>query len=144
MDGAGKEGKDSRQELRVLLVDDNAELRRRTAALLERRGCRVAVAEDGFDALCRLGGLRPAVLIMAAGLPRLDGFQACSLIKHSRHFRHTIVALVSDSDSLLEEARAELAGADHYLATPFRAEDLQRVLDVPADRAGAATQRERA
>ncbi len=113
----------------VLLVEDKPELRRGTTALLERMGCRVTVVEDGFEALCRLGALRPGLIVMAAQLPRLDGFQACSLIKYSRHFRHIPVVLVADRDSLLEEARAELAGAEHFLVTPFRGRELQQILD---------------
>lgn len=124
-----RERTEAEEGKRVLLVEDKPELRRGTAALLERMQCRVTVVEDGFEALCRLGALRPCLIVMAAQLPRLDGFQACSLIKHSRHFRHIPVALVADRDSLLDEARAELAGAEHFLVTPFRGRELQQILD---------------
>ncbi len=110
--------------LKVLLVDDSRSIRQSAQAMLEPMGCSITLAEDGFDALCRIAALRPDIIFMDVMMPGLDGFQACALIRASPQFGETPVVLVSGSDGLLDRARAELAGARRYILKPFRKADL--------------------
>lgn len=110
--------------LKVLLVDDSRSIRQSAQAMLEPLGCAITLAEDGFDALCRIAALRPDIIFMDVMMPGLDGFQACALIRSSPQFGETPVVLVSGSDGLLDRARAELAGARRYILKPFRKADL--------------------
>ncbi len=110
--------------LKVLLVDDSRSIRQSAQAMLEPLGCSITLAEDGFDALCRIAALRPDIIFMDVMMPGLDGFQACALIRASPQFGETPVVLVSGNDGLLDRARAELAGARRYILKPFRKADL--------------------
>jgi len=126
--------------LKVLLVDDSRSIRQSAQAMLEPMGCTITLAEDGFDALCRIAALRPDIIFMDVMMPGLDGFQACALIRASPQFGETPVVLVSGSDGLLDRARAELAGARRYILKPFRKVDLLEAIAalVPTARRSAA------
>ncbi|MDP1932853.1 MAG: response regulator [Gammaproteobacteria bacterium] len=110
--------------IKVLLVDDSKTIRHSARQILEEAGCHITVAEDGFDALCRIAAVRPDIVFMDIMMPGLDGFQACALIRASPEFGTTPVVLVSANDGLLDRARAELAGARRYILKPFRKNDL--------------------
>ena len=113
---------------RVLLADSGHHVRERLTGLLEQQSLEVMTAEDGFDVLCRLPELRPDLLLLASKLPRLSGTQVCSLLRQCPDFRQLTVILMGDEHTLLDEVRAELAGADGCLQMPFRLAELQDVL----------------
>lgn len=119
---------DTRRPFRVLLADAGLQLRERLADLLAQQTVEVLTADDGFDVLCRLPELRPDLLLLASALPRLSGTQVCSLVRQCPDFRELTVILMGDEHNLLDEVRAELAGADGCLHMPFRLTELQDVL----------------
>ena len=57
-------------------------------------------------------------------MPRLDGYQTCSLIKHNKVFRTIPVIMLSSKDGVFDRARGRLAGSDRYLTKPFTKEGL--------------------
>ncbi len=113
---------------RVLLVDDSKTIRLRTESILNQYGCHTITAVDGFDALCKIGAANPHLVLMDGMMPRLDGFQACALIRHSEKYAALPVVLVSSNDGLLEKTKAELVGAQRYIVKPFRREDILQAL----------------
>ena len=123
----------------VLLVADHDALKERLRSLLGARGLQVELAVDGLEAITRLGLMAPqlpAVLIMPAALPRLDGFQVSVLLRQSEHFRSLRIVLLTAQDCLLEQCRAQLAGVDALLRQPFSSEELRAAMGP--DVAGAA------
>ncbi len=116
--------------LKILLVDDSKSIRESTRSLLEHAGHQITLADNGFDALCKIPGLRPDIVFMDIVMPDLDGLQACALIKASREFGNIPVVLVSANDGLLDRARAELAGARRYIPKPFRKTDLLEAIST--------------
>lgn len=118
----------SQRPFRVLLADTGLHIREQLAGLLARQAVEVLTADDGFDVLCRLPELRPDLLLLASALPRLSGTQVCSLVRQCPDFRNLTVILMGDEHKLLDEVRAELAGADGCLHMPFRLAELQETL----------------
>lgn len=57
-------------------------------------------------------------------MPRLDGYQTCSLIKHNDSFRHIPVIMLSSKDGLFDRARGRIVGAEQYLTKPFTRDEL--------------------
>ncbi len=105
--------------LKVLLIDDSKTIRNTTESLLKKTGCAVTSAVDGFDALCKIVDADPDLIFMDIMMPRLDGFETCALIKSNAKFKNVPIILLSSQDGLLEQALAQLVGADHYLTKPF-------------------------
>ena len=80
-------------------------------------------AVDGFDALSDRGH-RPDIIFVDIMMPRLDGYQTCSLIKHNKVFKDTPVIMLSSKDGLFDRARGRLVGSEQYLTKPFTKDEL--------------------
>ena len=81
--------------LKVLVIDDSKTIRRTAETLLAKEGCEVFTAVDGFDALSKIADHQPDIVFVDIMMPRLDGYQTCSLIKHNKVFRSTPVIMLS-------------------------------------------------
>jgi twitching motility two-component system response regulator PilG len=110
--------------LKVLVIDDSKTIRRTAETLLTKEGCTVYTAVDGFDALSKVADHRPDIIFVDIMMPRLDGYQTCSLIKHNRNFRDTPVIMLSSKDGLFDRARGRIVGSEHYLTKPFTKDEL--------------------
>ena len=79
--------------VKILVIDDSKTIRRTAETLLSKEGCTVYTAIDGFDALSKIAEHRPDVIFVDIMMPRLDGYQTCSLIKHNKTFREIPVIM---------------------------------------------------
>ena len=82
------------------------------------------MAEDGFDALAKIANEHPDVIFVDIMMPRLDGYQTCSLIKRNARYKSTPVIMLSSKDGLFDRARGRMVGSDQYLTKPFTQETL--------------------
>ena len=73
--------------LKVMVIDDSNTIRRSAEIFLGQAGCTVLTAEDGFDALGRIVEHEPDLVLCDVPMPRLDGYQTCSLIRRNARFR---------------------------------------------------------
>ena len=110
--------------VKVLVVDDSKTIRRTAETLLSKEGCRVFTAIDGFDALSKIADYQPDIIFVDIMMPRLDGYQTCSLIKHNRVFKDTPVIMLSSKDGLFDRARGRIVGSEQYLTKPFTKDEL--------------------
>jgi twitching motility two-component system response regulator PilG len=110
--------------LRILVVDDSKTIRRTAETLLAKQGCEVFTAVDGFDALAKIADHKPDLIFVDIMMPRLDGYQTCSLIKHNKMFKETPVIMLSSKDGLFDRARGRLVGSEQYLTKPFTKDEL--------------------
>ena len=110
--------------LKVLVVDDSKTIRRTAESLLAKEGCEVFTAIDGFDALAKIADHKPDLIFVDIMMPRLDGYQTCSLIKHNKIFKETPVIMLSSKDGLFDRARGRLVGSEQYLTKPFTKDEL--------------------
>ncbi len=91
---------------------------------MSKEGCSVFTAVDGFDALSKIADHNPDLIFVDIMMPRLDGYQTCSLIKHNRNFKDTPVIMLSSKDGLFDRARGRIVGSEHYLTKPFTRDEL--------------------
>ena len=110
--------------LKVMVVDDSKTIRRTAETLLTGAGCQVLTASDGFEALGKVAEYRPDVILIDIMMPRLDGYQACAIIKNNRAFKKTAVIMLSSKDGLFDKARGRIVGSDQYLTKPFTKDEL--------------------
>ncbi|MDR1274827.1 MAG: response regulator [Candidatus Accumulibacter sp.] len=114
--------------VKVMVIDDSNTIRRSAEVFLVRAGCKVILAEDGFDALAKIADHQPDLIFCDIMMPRLDGYQTCTLIKKNHHFRTTPVIMLSSKDGLFDRARGRMAGSDQYLVKPFTKDSLLRMV----------------
>ena len=110
--------------LRVMVIDDSKTIRRTAETLLKREGCEVVTATDGFEALAKIADQQPQIIFVDIMMPRLDGYQTCSLIKNNQLFKSTPVIMLSSRDGLFDKARGRIVGSEEYLTKPFTREEL--------------------
>lgn len=109
----------------VLVADDVPENRQMLALFLSDLGFRVLEAEDGLQALDLVRAQQPDIVILDIDMPRMDGIQACRILKanpRTRMIPVVIVTALSDDEHHLEAVRA---GADDFLPKPFNIHFLQ-------------------
>jgi twitching motility two-component system response regulator PilG len=110
--------------LKILVVDDSKTIRRTAETLLTKEGCQVFTAIDGFDALSKIADHQPDLIFVDIMMPRLDGYETCSLIKHNKVFKDTPVIMLSSKDGLFDRARGRIVGSEQYLTKPFTKDEL--------------------
>ncbi|MGI9248166.1 MAG: twitching motility response regulator PilG [Woeseiaceae bacterium] len=110
--------------LKILVVDDSKTIRRTAETLLSKEGCQVFTAIDGFDALSKIADHQPDLIFVDIMMPRLDGYETCSLIKHNKIFKKTPVIMLSSKDGLFDRARGRIVGSEQYLTKPFTKDEL--------------------
>lgn len=108
---------------KVLVVDDEAHMARSIRRVLMKEKYEVKIANDGFRAGTYLGTFAPSVVTLDLQMPGLSGFDVLSFIRQTSGLEKVRILVVSglDEDALKE---ALSAGADDYLAKPFRNEEL--------------------
>ncbi len=110
--------------LKVMVIDDSKTIRRTAESLLSKAGCTVVTADNGFEALPIINVQRPDIIFIDIMMPRLDGYQTCSLLKNNSEFKDTPVIMLSSKDGLFDRAKGRVVGAKQYLTKPFTREDL--------------------
>lgn len=114
--------------IKVMVIDDSNTIRRSAEIFLSQAGCEVILAQDGFEALAKIADHQPDVVFVDIMMPRLDGYQTCSLIKRNARYRATPVIMLSSKDGLFDRARGRMVGSDEYLTKPFTKDTLLKAV----------------
>ena len=123
--------------LRILVVDDDADIRLLLRELLERAGYAVDEAEDGRAALRTLFTTPPALVILDVTMPELDGYQTLERI---RDLSEVPVLMLTARTQELEKVRGLSAGADDYVAKPFGRQELLARVQALLRRSGGRSE----
>jgi CheY-like chemotaxis protein len=113
--------------LRILIVDDNRDAAGMLAMLLDFGGHETYMAHDGVEAVDASTTLRPDVILLDLGLPRLNGYEAARKIRQQPG-RPLLVALTGWGQEE-DRRRTEDAGFDAHLVKPVDEAALSRLLD---------------
>ena len=128
-DAAAVRLQDPRVKPLVLVVEDHDDTRFMLRYLLEMWGCRVTTAEDGEAAVRMALSTRPDLILMDAGLPRLDGLAATRCIRDTPALARVPIVFLSGHAEAPFRAVALETGGDDYLTKPFELGQLERVLE---------------
>ena len=123
----------------VLLVDDDAAIRRSVSEALELEGFRVVGASGGRPALEAIESLKPAVMLLDLTMPDLDGLEVLERLRAGGN--DLPVCVLSARDEVEDRVRGLEAGADDYVVKPFAIEEVAARLHAllrrrPAEPAG--------
>ena len=115
---------------RVLVVDDNRDAAESLAMLLQINGYEVHTATDGAEAIARTEELRPSVIFMDVGMPRMNGLEATRSIRALPFSQHISIVALTGWGQEGDRHRTRSAGMDHHLVKPVSSEALQDVLST--------------
>jgi twitching motility two-component system response regulator PilG len=115
---------DLAKSVKVMVIDDSKTIRKTAEALLTKQGYTVSTAIDGYEALSKIAEFEPDLIFIDILMPRLDGYQTCTLIKHNQKYKHTPVVMLSSKDGIFDKAKGRVVGSEQYLTKPFTRDDL--------------------
>lgn len=110
--------------IKVMVIDDSNTILKATESFLSRAGYQVLTAADGFEAMSVIMDNHPDIIFVDIMMPRLDGYQTCTLIKNNPHFKNIPVIMLSSKDGLFDRARGRIAGSEQHINKPFTEMDL--------------------
>jgi CheY-like chemotaxis protein len=123
------------ESLSILVAEDNSINQRLIRHLLEARGHRVTIAEDGAAALEAWRAGRFDLILMDVQMPQMDGIEATRHIRSRERSSGSHVPIIALTANAMKGDRDKCldAGMDGYLSKPIRTEDLDRILLIPTE-----------
>lgn len=122
---------------RILIVDDNPDLRGNVAEFLRLKGYECEEADCGMLALAQVKSGAFSCVILDIGLPDLDGFEVCQKIRSNGD--SIPILMLTARDELDDRVRGLECGADDYLIKPFSLRELAARITALLRRSGGST-----
>ena len=123
---------------RVLVVDDNDASAKTLGWMFEALGAEVQVAYSGAEALTHARTFLPQIILMDIGMPGMDGYEACRLLRQQPELHKTVIVAQTGWGQPEDRRRAREAGFDQHLVKPVMIEHLQGLLEDLDARQGVA------
>ena len=111
----------------ILIVEDDPQVARLIALVLQRHGRTCEIVADGQTALRRARELKPSLIFADLTIKGMGGEQLCSTLKTDEETRLIPYVVLSGDRDLAQKARQ--CGADDFLGKPFEFPDLIRLVD---------------
>lgn len=115
---------EGQRKTRLLLADDSITIRRVVEMTLPSDRFQITSVGDGEAALAALESERPDVLLADVIMPKMDGYELCSVVRSSPEFKDIPVILLVGTFENYDEVRGREAGADDHIVKPFETSDL--------------------
>jgi signal transduction histidine kinase/ActR/RegA family two-component response regulator len=116
------------EPLRVVIVEDNVDVRSMLKTLLEHVGHQVEIAVDGLSGAELIERLRPDVALVDIGLPKMNGYQLARRIRDNDAHRDVYLAALTGYGQPADQERALSSGFDAHVAKPVSLDQLRKLL----------------
>jgi twitching motility two-component system response regulator PilG len=121
-------GNGATKTYKVVCIDDSPTILREINRFLENYALEVHTISDSGKALREIIRLKPDVILLDVGMPTIDGYKLCRLIRNHSLFGTTPVIMVTGNTGLLDRAKAKIAGATDYMTKPFTQAELVKIV----------------
>jgi len=111
----------------ILVVEDDPQVARLIALVLQRNGWKCEIVADGQTALRRTKELKPSMIFADLTIKGMGGDQLCAALKSQEDTKNIPYIVLSGDRDLAQKARK--CGADDYMGKPFEFPDLIRLVD---------------
>lgn len=105
--------------LHILIVEDNRTQAEYLRHLLEKKGYRITVATNGFEALNMVQATNPDIILTDVMMPEMDGYSLCKKLKTDKNTSHIPIILVTHLYSPVDVIKGLEAGADNFIIKPY-------------------------
>ncbi|MCH7842585.1 MAG: response regulator transcription factor [Chloroflexi bacterium] len=127
----------SDQPKKILVIEDDEDIRTVVVARLTRAGYETTVAFDGKDGLRRFYGDRPDLVVLDIAMPVMDGWQ---VLERLREVSEVPVLILTAATQERDKLRGLRSGADDYITKPFSGEELLARIEVALRRASSSAE----
>jgi two-component system chemotaxis response regulator CheY len=110
--------------MKILCVDDDKTTRKILSLYLKGKGYEVVLAENGLDALEKMGTENINLVVTDMNMPFMDGIELTKTLKADPNWKHVPILMVTTEADEEEKKRAAAAGVDDYLVKPANAEQI--------------------
>jgi two-component system alkaline phosphatase synthesis response regulator PhoP len=104
---------------KILIADDNENIRDALTYLLEDEGYELMLAKDGADALRKVRERKPDILFLDIMMPEINGYDVCRTIKNDPDLKSIYIIMLTAKGQVAEQERGKDVGADEYIVKPF-------------------------
>jgi twitching motility two-component system response regulator PilG len=112
----------------IACIDDSRTVLESIKNFLDDDSFSVLMISDPVKALMEVVRSKPDLILLDVGMPNLDGYELCSLLRRHPHFKQTPIVMVTGHTGFIDRAKAKLVGATGYLTKPFTQSDLLKVV----------------
>jgi len=107
------------EQKKILVADDNENIREALTYLLEDEGYQLWLAKDGAETIKRVKEFRPDILFLDIMMPEINGYDVCRAIKSDPDLKDTYIIMLTAKGQVAEQERGKEVGADEYIVKPF-------------------------
>jgi two-component system alkaline phosphatase synthesis response regulator PhoP len=112
--------KTSSVKQKILIVDDEPDIRDLLEYYLKKEGYFVYTATNGEEGIAEAIRVRPNLIILDVMMPKMDGMQACEILKNMVEFKNTFVVFLTARNEEYSEIAGFSLGADDYISKPVK------------------------
>ncbi|MGA1823608.1 MAG: response regulator [bacterium] len=118
------------KDKKILIVDDNEDTVVLYKRMLRPKGYNIMVARNGEDALVKAREENPHLILLDVGLPKLDGYDICEMLKSSDKTKMIAIIIVTCYSAIANKLRGYDKGADDYIIKPVNKDELLAKMQV--------------
>ena len=109
---------------RIVCIDDTITTGKHVESILKLRGYDANTLTNPLEAIGQIFNIKPDLIFCGLAMSDLDGYEICTMLRHSNTFRTVPIIILSASDEFIHPMRAKMIGATDYLTKPFRDTEL--------------------
>ncbi len=114
----------------VVCIDDSMAIQKSVEYYLQSAGYQVTTIGNPLQALSRVFTLKPDMILCDVAMPKLDGYELCSMLRKTAQFRSIPIVMLTGKDGFTERIKARMAGANEFLGKPFQEEELITIVEA--------------
>lgn len=114
---------------RIVCIDDSLTLRQSVEAYLSEQGYEVTGLGNPLKAVGLVFQLKPNLILCDIAMPEIDGYEICSMLRHSTLFRQIPIVMLTGKEGFIDRVRARMVGATDYLTKPFSDQELLMLVE---------------
>lgn len=113
---------------KIACIDDSPVVLQTIERYLENHNLSILLINNPVRALMEVIRAKPNLILLDVGMPKVDGYELCRLIRRNANFKSTPIIMVTGNSGLIDRAKAKIAGATDYMTKPFTQDQLSKMV----------------
>jgi two-component system, chemotaxis family, response regulator PixG len=104
---------------KIVCIDDSPTVLREMDRFLDSDVFQIFPIVDSATALMKIMRIAPDIILMDVGMPNIDGYKLCSMLRRNSMFKKVPIIMVTGNTGLIDRAKAKMSGCTDYMTKPF-------------------------